>query len=95
MGPILLQRRRHPRQLPSVRRHRERRAAEGMSRSREAEAGAYGVLTLSDLIAGAWEQLGVRDSIRCPVCDGRMASCVEVPGDSLNGDCVDCGTRLS
>jgi hypothetical protein len=65
-----------------------------------------GALTLDDLIAGAWEELGVCEVVRCPVCGGTMASCgggtasgAGAPdGAALDGvshgDCVDCGTQL-
>jgi DnaJ-class molecular chaperone len=57
---------------------------------------AHGRLTLDDLIVGVWEGLAVRSTVQCPVCAGPMASpSHDHDGDSLVGDCVNCGARLA
>jgi hypothetical protein len=53
---------------------------------------APGVLTLDDVIAGAWEELSVGGGVGCPVCGERMTS--RNVGGATHGDCVDCGTQL-
>ena len=67
---------------------------------------APGALTLDDLIAGVWEELGVCEVVRCPACGGKMTSCggrtasgADAPDGAAqdgapHGDCVDCGTHL-
>lgn len=65
--------------------------------------GACGDLTLDDLIADVWEGLSVRETGLCPACGGVMAlrggagapPHAALPGDTLHGDCVDCGAQLS
>jgi hypothetical protein len=56
---------------------------------------AYGGLTLDDLITGVWEGLAVRDTVHCPACGGTMVSRCAPQGASCQGDCIDCGARLS
>ena len=65
--------------------------------------GACGALTLDDLISGAWEELGMRETATCPACGGAMALCggggalaqATVPGSAPRGECADCGAQLS
>jgi hypothetical protein len=57
----------------------------GLASSRQAP------LTLNDLITGTWEGLVVCRSARCPACGGTMA----VGSRGEDGDCTDCGARLS
>jgi hypothetical protein len=103
MGVVLLQRRRR-RPLPGLLERKRPRPAEHAARLRavELDARAAGALTLEDLIVGAWEGLSVCETVRCPVCGERMVrrgegttSCDGVPGGVQQGECVDCGTRLS
>jgi hypothetical protein len=54
-----------------------------------------GALTLDELIAGIWEELGVQEMVSCPACHGRMMARAVVGGDVQGGDCLDCGAQLS
>ncbi len=54
---------------------------------------ARGNCTLDRLIAGRWQGLAGGETVRCPVCHGRM----EPRGgdaDAVHGCCLDCGATL-
>jgi hypothetical protein len=59
------------------------------------EVRTHGARTLDQLMVGAWEKLMIREIAHCPVCNGRMRSCVPAPGEVRLGDCSDCGARMS
>lgn len=73
------------------------RGVEGARRVGMAEAlhrssgGRMSVQTLSDLIAGTWEELVVYGSARCPVCAGKLG----IGGSESIASCAGCGTQLS
>jgi hypothetical protein len=108
MAGALLRGRGH-RQLPSGFPGRERlrpagfRPADHVARLRAAasKAGAAEALTLDDLIADAWQALSEWETARCPLCGGEMRRngkagfCPEAEDAEPQGECVDCGTRLS
>ena len=59
------------------------------------EVEELGARTLDELVTDAWGGLMVRETVHCPACRGRMASCVTAAGVIGGGDCLDCGARLS
>jgi DnaJ-class molecular chaperone len=66
-----------------------------LEQSGQREIESHGALTLDELIAGIWRELIVDQTVRCPVCHGRMAASVGGHGDVRGGSCLDCGTQLS
>jgi hypothetical protein len=78
---------------------RERlRPADHLARLRAAGSAGRGpdVLTLDDVITGAWQTLGGCEIAQCPVCGGEMGRSSGANGfPAPHGECVDCGTRLS
>jgi tRNA(Ile2) C34 agmatinyltransferase TiaS len=55
-----------------------------------AHVDVHGRLTLDDLISSVWEGLTMHIRVRCPTCGGEMSSI----GDSADGLCLGCGSRL-
>jgi len=65
-----------------------------------AKGGGAEALTLDDVIADAWQALGGSKTAQCPLCGGEMRGGGNVAAyvdaeEEPNGECVDCGTRLS
>jgi hypothetical protein len=54
---------------------------------------ARGDCTLDRLITGRWRGLVGGESVRCPVCDGRMEP-RRGEADVVHGCCLDCGATL-
>ncbi len=106
MGGTLLRRRGHRRlQHGLPERERLRPAgfgpADHVARLRAAaSSGDVAALTLEDVIADAWQTLSASETARCPLCGGEMQRGGRVfahmgAEEELQGECVDCGTRLS
>jgi DnaJ-class molecular chaperone len=53
------------------------------------------MLTLEELVAGAWTQLGSRGHATCPACGGRMDSSLAPGRADVVGACKGCGSELS
>jgi hypothetical protein len=51
-------------------------------------------LTLDDVIVGAWDELLVHRSVRCPVCSGSMQPRYGAGAAPVGGRCADCGSAL-
>lgn len=108
MAGTILHRRGH-RRLQSYLPGRERlrpaglRPADHIARLRAAasEGDGAGVLTLDDLITDAWQALGEWETAQCPLCGGGMrpggqaVAGSEAEDAEPQGECADCGTRLS
>ncbi len=71
----------------------EVRRRAGASTSNQTEG--HGGLTLDDLITGVWEGLAVHNSVHCPACGGTMVSQSAGRAGVSEGDCMDCGARIS
>jgi hypothetical protein len=109
MGATLLPGRHRRRQLAGLRGRENLKPADHMARLRKkADARGADALTLEEFIAGVWEGLNARGTVNCPICGGEMeqrhavttatdvtATCADVTGDGLRGECGDCGTQLS
>ena len=99
MSPALLDRA-HQQRLPGTLTRLVERSLDDASRAmaggsrRGLRVWARGTPTLDQLITTSWRDLAVGESVRCPVCHGRMTAGVARAGHA-DGCCLDCGATLA